>query len=197
MRRKVVRAPEGGSRPAGGSDHVVLDGGPVAVLHVRDADYGRDEGCGEFRDVVDHNVWRPLLDDGEQVVRAWLQLDPDEELREDEAANVRRRKRGSKTPYPPGERLHRVRGEPDAKRREAFHFGGADDRLARRECHVMSRFGEGACEWQHRSVVTHQRSAGQERTHPTTLAGSPSHPALPLCDTGAAQRPVPLVTGWA
>ena len=63
VRRKTVRAPEGGSGLAGGTDHVVLDGGSVAVFHVRDADHGRDEWCGELRDVVYDNVRRPLLND--------------------------------------------------------------------------------------------------------------------------------------
>ena len=65
-----------------------MDGGSVAVLHVRDADPGCDERCGELRDVVHDNVRRPLLDDLDEVVRARLQLDPDEELREDEAADL-------------------------------------------------------------------------------------------------------------
>lgn len=34
----------------------------------------------------------------------------------------------------------------------------------------MSRFSQGTCEWQHRSIVTRQRSAGQKRTHRTTLS---------------------------
>ena len=109
MRRKAVRAPEGGSGVAGGTDDVVLDRGPVAVLHIRDADHGRDERCGELRDVVHDNVRRPLLDDLEQVIRTRLQLDPDEELGEDEGADLRRRKRGSKISNAAGKRLHGVR----------------------------------------------------------------------------------------
>ena len=58
------------------------------MLHIRDADHGRDERCGELRDVVHDNVRRPLLDDVEQVVRTRLQLDPDEELGEDEASGL-------------------------------------------------------------------------------------------------------------
>ncbi len=129
------------------------------AARVRDADHGRDEGCGELRDVVDHDVRWPLLDDGEQVVRAWLQFDPDEELREDEAANVRRRKRGSKTPYPAGEQPGMSGASPTEVAVDALRFGGADDRLARCDPHVVSCFGEGACMAASRSVVTHQRSA--------------------------------------
>jgi hypothetical protein len=89
-------------------------------------------------------VRRPPFDDLGQVVRTRLQLDPDEELGEDEGADLRRRKRGSKISNAAGKRLHGVQGQPDAKRREAFRFGFADDRLARRERHVVSRFSQGA-----------------------------------------------------
>ena len=146
--------------------------GPVAVLHIRDADHRRDERCGELRDVVYDDVRRPLLNDLEQVIRTRLQLDPDEELGEDEGADLRRRKRGSTFSNATGKRLHGVRGQPDAKRREAFRFGFAGDGFARRERHVMSRFSQGTCEWQHRPKVTCQRSAGQERTHRTRLSGA-------------------------
>ena len=141
------------------------------MLDVRDADRGCDERCGEVRDVMHHNVRRPLLDNPEQVVGTRLQLDPDEELGEDVGADVRRRKRGSAVSNPAGERLHGVQRQPGAKRREAFRFRFAGDRLARRERHVMSRFRQGTCEWQHRPVVTRHRSAGQERTHRARLSG--------------------------
>ena len=63
VRRQAVRCPEGGSGVAGGADDSVLDRRPVAVLHIRDARAGRDERCGELRDVVYDNVRRPPLDD--------------------------------------------------------------------------------------------------------------------------------------
>ena len=144
-------------------------------------DLGRDERCGELRDVVDHNVRRPLLDDLEQVVRTRLQLDPDEELGEDEGADLRRRKRGSKFSNAAGERLHGVHCRPDAKRRKALRFRFAGDGFARRERHLVSRLGQGTCEWQHRPIVTRQRSAGQERTHRTRLSRARSAVALRSC----------------
>ncbi len=81
-------APEWGSGLAGGIDDVAVDGGSVAVLRVWDADPGCDERCGELRDVVHDDFRRPLLDDLDEVVRAQLQFYPDEELREDEAADL-------------------------------------------------------------------------------------------------------------
>src|SRR4029079_5225554 len=95
---------------------------------------------------------------------------PDEELREDEGANLRGMKRGSTTSCPAGKRLRRVHTQPDAERREAFRLGFADDRITRRKRHVVSGFRQGTCERQQRSVVTRQRSAGQERAHRTTLS---------------------------
>ena len=167
--REAVRAPEGCSGLTGGTEDVVLNGGSVAVLHIRDADLGCDERCGELRDLVYDEVRPPLLDDVDQVVRTRLQLDSDEELGEDERADLRGRKRGSKISNAAGNRLHGVHGPPDAKRREAVCFRFAGDRFARRERHVMSRFSQGTREWQHRPIVTRQRSAGQERTHRTRL----------------------------
>ena len=149
-----MRGPEGGSGVAGGKDHVVIDRGSVAVLHVRDADNGRNERCGELPDVVYHNVRCPPLNELEQVIRTWLKLDPYEELGEDVGADLRRRQRGSKLSNAEGKRLHGVRGKPDAKRREAFRFGFAGDRFARCKCHLVSRFSKATCEWQHRPIVT-------------------------------------------
>ena len=83
----------------------VLDRRAVAVLDIRDADHGRDERCGELRDVMHDNVWRPPLDDFEQVIRTRLQLDPDEELGEDEGADLRRREQGSTIANAAGKRL--------------------------------------------------------------------------------------------
>ena len=99
------------------------------MLHIRDAHAGRDERCRELRHVVHHDVRRPLLDDLEQVVQARLQLDPDEELREDERANLRRRERGSDLSNTPRQRLHGVHGQPDAERRKAFRLRFARDRV--------------------------------------------------------------------
>ena len=89
---------------------------------------------------MNHEVRRPLLDDPEQVIRTRLQLDLDEELREDEGTDLQRRKGGSKISNAARKLLHRVQGQPDAKRCEAFHFGFAGDRFARRERHVVTRF---------------------------------------------------------
>ena len=162
--------PRRGSGLACGTDDLVLDGRPIAVLHIWDADRGCDERCGELRHVVDHNVWRPSLDDLEQVVRTRLELDPDEELGEDEWADARRRKRRSTLSNAAGKRLHEVRRRPDAKRREALRLRFAGDRFADGERHLVPRLTEGTCEWQQRPIVTRQRSAGQERTHRPRLS---------------------------
>ena len=130
MRREAVRAPEGCSGLAGGTDDVILDGGPVAVLHVRDADVVATSGAANSATSCTTRCGAPLLNDLDQVVRTRLQLDPDEELREDEGADLRRRKRSSKISNAAGKRLHGVHGRPDAKRREAFRFGFAGDRFA-------------------------------------------------------------------
>ncbi len=154
------------------------------MLHIRDAGHSRDERCRELRDVVYHNVRCPLFNDLEQVVRTRLQLDPNEELGEDEGADVGRRQRGSKLSNAVGKRLHRVQSKPDAKHREAFRFGFTGDRFPRRERDIMSRFSQGTCEWQHRPIMTRQRSAGQERTHRTRLSGARSAVALQRCRRG-------------
>src|SRR4051794_39861880 len=117
-----------------------------------------------------HDVRRPPFNDLEQVIRTRLQLDAHEELHEDEGTDLRRRKLSSTLTYAARKRLHGVQGKPDAKRREAFSFGFAGDRFPRCECHIMSRCSQGMCKWQHRPIVTRERSAGQERTHRARLS---------------------------
>ena len=162
-----------------------VDGGPVAVLHVRDAGHGRDERCGELRDVVYHEVRRPLLDDREQVVRARLQLDPDEELREDEGADLRRMEARQRRP-----RARRASDSAESiasptrnavkPSASASPTTGSPDKR-----HVVSGFRQGAREWQHRPVVTCQRPAGQERAHRTRLPWPfPSVPRGRLASAG-------------
>ena len=111
------------------------------------------------------------LDDLEQVVRTRLQLDPDEELGEDEWADAAKEEArqhvlergGQAAPRSPVARPTRNAVKPSASASPAT---GSPDANAT-SCPASA---EGTCEWQHRPIVTRQRSAGQERTHRARLS---------------------------
>ena len=134
------------------------------MFHVGDAESGCDHRRGELRDVVHDQLRAPALDDLGQVVRPRLELDADEELREEQGADAGGRKRG-KIRMPAGELVPGVVAQPGAERGEPVRGGLRDDRLARSDGHGVSGRRERTREWQQRTVVTSQRPAGQERAH--------------------------------